>query len=69
MNCRRGSVCLGHCVSQLIFNREGKVEGNRFFLILYQIRNNNCRCFLINIVIIVHLNTLILYSVVKYFNI
>ena len=56
MNYRRGSVCWDHCSSQVIFNREGKVEGHRFFSIYYQVKNNNS-VFFTNI-IIVYLYTL-----------
>ena len=33
--------CFCHVVAHLIFNKVGKVEGHRFFSILYQVRNNN----------------------------
>ena len=48
MNCRRGSVCRGHCGSQLIFNKEDKVEGHRFFSIQYQVSNHDNSVFVEN---------------------
>ena len=54
MNCRGGSVCRGQYDSQLIFIRDGKVEGHRFFSIQYQVRNKDS---FFNKTVIVHLYT------------